>query len=71
MVAVSDFSGFWSSICALASALAIAPMVSLQRCIGRLRMAEIKADGAGFGALGSNAVAARLFGIFRHQLLQF
>src|ERR1039457_998197 len=45
MVAVSDFSGLVSSACALASAAAIAPMVSLDRCIARLHGAqEIKTD---------------------------
>ena len=34
MVAVRDFSGFVSSACARASAAAIAPMVSLDWCIG-------------------------------------
>jgi hypothetical protein len=33
MIAISDFSGLVSSACALASAAAIAPMVSLDRCM--------------------------------------
>jgi len=45
MVAVCDFSGLVSSICALARAAAIAPMVSLERCMGRLRLLEnVEAD---------------------------
>src|SRR5271163_3935523 len=35
MVATSAFSGLVSSACALASAAAIAPMVSLDRCMAR------------------------------------
>src|SRR3954447_624654 len=71
MVAVSDFSGFCSSICALASAPAIAPMVSLDRCMSRLRLMKIKADRARFGAPGPHAVADGLFGVLRHQLFEF
>src|SRR5438445_9865891 len=70
MVAVSDFSGLASSIWAFANAPAIAPMVSLERCTTDLRYLEVKADGAGFGSLGPDAVPDRLLGIFRHQLLQ-
>src|ERR1019366_7739889 len=48
MVAVSDFSGLVSSAYALASAAAIAPMVSLDRCIARLHAAQqIKTDRPG------------------------
>src|SRR3954453_10623341 len=70
MVAVSDFSGFCSSICALASAVAMAPMVSLERCMGCLRLMQIKTDGAGFRALGPNPMPNRFLGVLRHQLLQ-
>src|SRR5260221_13068001 len=70
MVAVSDFSGFSSSIWAFANAPAIAPMVSLERCMTGLRLVEIKTDGTGFGALGPNAMPDRLFGVLRHQFLQ-
>src|ERR1700676_3838126 len=70
MVAVSDFSGFWSSICALASAPAIAPMVSLERCMTGLQLHEGKTDRTRFGALGPDAMPDRLLSILRHQLLQ-
>src|SRR6266436_7970787 len=70
MVAVSDFSGLASSIWAFARAPAIAPMVSLQRCMTDLRDLEVKADGARFGSLGPDAMPDRLLGILRHQLLQ-
>jgi hypothetical protein len=70
MVAVSDFSGLASSVCALASAPAIKPMVSLHRCMGDLPIMEIKADGAGFRALGADAVPDGFLGVLRHQLLQ-
>ena len=45
MVAVNDFSGLASSACALARAAAIAPIVSLDRCMALLPAGEkIKAD---------------------------
>jgi hypothetical protein len=49
MVAVSDFSGLVSSAWALASAAAIAPMVSLDRCMAApviILDEKIKADRA-------------------------
>ena len=36
-----------------------------------LHLEQIEADGAGFRALGANAVADRLLGVFRHQAFQF
>src|ERR1700732_739327 len=61
-----------SSACALASAAAIVPMVSLERCMAvRLHIEEIEADGTRFRALGADAVADRLFGILGHQAFQF
>ena len=71
MVAVSDFAGLVMSAWALARAAAIAPMVSLQRCMASLHIQQIEADGTGFGALGPNAVADRLLGILRHQAFEF
>src|ERR1019366_10206062 len=70
MVAVSDFSGLAISIWALASAPAMAPIVSLQRCITGLYFMELKTDGAGFGAFGPHAMANGFPGVLRHQLLQ-
>src|SRR6266851_5255232 len=70
MVALRDFSGFVSLPWALARAAAMAPMVSLLRCIGQLRVHEVKADSTGFGALGAQAMPGGLFGILGHQLLQ-
>src|SRR6185437_5143054 len=63
-----DFSGLVSSPCALASAAAMAPMVSLERCIGGLQ--KIEADGAGFRAFGLEAVPGGLPGILGDQFLQ-
>src|ERR1035437_4239565 len=72
MVAVSDFSGLVSSAWALASAAAIAPMVSLDRCIARLHAAQqIKTDRARFGPLGADAMAECFLGILRHQDFEF
>src|SRR3954467_11466856 len=51
MVAVSDFSGLASSIWALASAPAIAPMVSLERCIGDLLLHEVEVTAPDFERL--------------------
>jgi hypothetical protein len=70
MVAISAFSGFVSSACALASAAAIAPIVSLDRCMAVLLGGKIEADRAGLRALGANAVPGRLFGVLRHQGLE-
>src|SRR5262249_10158882 len=48
IVPTNDFSGLVSSACALASAAAIAPIESLERCMGRLQIHEVEADCAGF-----------------------
>src|SRR5262249_26138207 len=72
MVPLSDFSGLVSSPCALASAAAIAPIVSLDRCIGAsVDLHEFEAHGAGFRSLGANAVPKRLLGVLRHEPLEF
>src|SRR5437868_1548068 len=70
MIAVSDFSGLASSIWALASAPAIAPMVSLERCMTGLHLHEIEAHRSRLRALGTDPVPDRLFGVLRHELLQ-
>src|SRR5580693_8076001 len=70
MVATSDFSGLVSSDWALARALAIAPIDSLDRCISSLHFKEFEADGAGFRALGPKAMPGCLLGVLRHQALQ-
>src|ERR1700730_18950741 len=70
MVAVSDFSGLVSSIWALASAPAMAPIVSLQCCITGLHGMEFQTDSAGFGAFSAHAMATCFPGVLRHQLLQ-
>jgi len=46
ILATSDFYGLVRSACALASAAAIAPIVSLARCIAVLRFDEVKAHRA-------------------------
>src|ERR1700689_2004317 len=71
MVPIRDFSGFTSSICALARAAARLAMPSLDRCMIILHLEEVEADGAGFRALGPNAMTDRLMGILRHQLFEF
>src|ERR1700730_1162177 len=71
MVATSDFSGLVSSACALASAAAIAPIDSLERCTILLRRKEIETDRARLRALGSDTVAGCFFRVFRHQGFEF
>src|SRR5260370_1771417 len=70
MVAVSAFSGLVSSDWALASAAAIVPIDSLDRCMGYLHAQDIEAHGSGFRPLGPNPMADRLLGVFRHQALE-
>ena len=70
MVATRDFSGLVSSACALANAAARQAMDSLNRCMAALLDEEVEAHGAGFRALGPNAMADRLLGILRHQALE-
>src|SRR6516164_2124806 len=67
IVPVRDFSGLTSCACALASAAAIVPIVSLERCISRLRFEEIEPHCARFGALGPHPMADGLFNILWHQ----
>src|ERR1019366_3820900 len=71
MVAVSDFSGLLSSICALASAPAITPIVSLQRCMTGLHIDQVETDGTGFRALGAQAMAERFLGVLGHYFFEF
>src|SRR6266478_2560014 len=70
MVATSDFSGLVSSACALASAAAMVPMDSLQRCMAALHAQDIKAHRTGIGSFGSNTVPNRLLGVVGHQGLE-
>src|SRR5260370_41904985 len=71
MVATSDFSGLVSSACALASAAAMVPMDSLQRCMAALHAQDIKAHRTGFGSSGSDAMANRLLCVLGHKGLEF
>src|SRR6516162_8305919 len=70
IVATSDFSGLVSSACALASAAAIAPMVSLDRCIAVLRTQKIETDCARLRAFGPDAVTRCLLSVLWHQGLE-
>src|SRR5258708_4628948 len=70
MVATRDSSGLANSAWALASAAAIAPIVSLERCMGRLHVHEIEAHRPGFGALGPDPVPDRLLGVLGHDGLE-
>src|SRR6516164_10447641 len=70
MVAVRDFSGFWISACALASAAASAPMLSLQCCMAGLRFQNLKADGAGLRSLGPYPMPRGLLRLLWHKGLE-
>src|ERR1700735_1239434 len=71
MVATSDFSGLVSSACALASAAAIVPIFSLDRCMGLpLDLDEIEADRTRLRTPRLNAVTDRLLNILGHQALE-
>src|SRR5271157_604447 len=70
MVAISAFSGLVSSACALASAAAIAPMLSLDRCMASLRSEKIETDRPRLRSLGANAVAGGFLRVLRHQGLE-
>src|SRR5437588_9060044 len=70
MVAISDFSGLVSSACALARAAAIAPIVSLDRCIAFLRPDDVKAHRAGLRALGLHPMTERFLGVLGDQALE-
>src|ERR1700759_5656201 len=70
MVATSDFSGLVSSTCALASAAAIAPIVSLERCMAGLHVQHVEAHRARFRALGPDPMSDPLLGVLGHQVLE-
>src|SRR6516225_7903077 len=70
MVATNDFSGFTRWAWALASAAAMVPILSLERCMIALQLLEIKADRTRFGTLGADAMANRFLGILRHECFQ-
>src|SRR6516164_8595176 len=67
MVAVRDFSGFAISACALASAAASAPILSLECCMICLQLQNLKADGAGLRPSGAYPVPCGFPGILRYQ----
>src|SRR5262245_51070202 len=66
-MAVNDFSGLMSSAWAFARAEARAATDSLDRCMGGLRLQDIKAHGARFRALGAHAMPHRLLGVLGKQ----
>src|SRR5919197_6250277 len=70
IVATRDFSGLVSSACALASAAAMVPIDSLERCMAALHAQDIKAHRTGFGSSRSNAVSVRLLCVLGHQGLE-
>jgi hypothetical protein len=55
----------------LANAAARQAIDSLDRCIAAHLAEEVETDGAGFRALGAHTMTERLFGIPRHQVLEF
>src|SRR6266851_3839709 len=71
IVPTSDFSGFVSSDCALASAAASAAIDSLDRCMAGLRFQDVEAHRSGSRPAGTDSMADRLLGVFRDQSLEF
>src|SRR5258706_13411186 len=49
----------------------MAPIDSLERCMASLQFEQIKADGAGFRALGADAMPDCFLGILGHEAFQF
>src|SRR6516162_3234369 len=70
MTPVSDFSGLTNCACALASAAAKAATDSLERCIGRLQVEEIKTHCSRLRAPRPQPMADCLLGILRQQGLE-
>src|SRR4051794_12102013 len=70
MVAVRNFWGLAISTWARASAVARAPMASLDRCIGPSSADHVETDGARLGPLRPDAMTDGFPGVFRDQLLQ-
>src|SRR5713226_7406054 len=70
IVATSDFSGFESSDCALASAAASAAIDSLDRCMGGLRLEDIEADRPVLRAAGTDSMAGGLLRVLGQQNLE-
>src|SRR5437763_15960711 len=70
MMPVSDFSGLTNCACALASAAAKAATDSLERCMGRLQVEEIKAHSAALRAPRPQPIADRLLGVLWKQGLE-
>src|SRR5262249_57467022 len=65
------FSGLVRSACALASAAAMVPIDSLQRCMAAPHAQDIKAHRTGFRSFGSDAMADRFLGVLGHKGLEF
>src|SRR6476659_7060923 len=71
MMATSDFSGLTSAACALASAVARAATVSLDRGIRHLRVQEVEAHSARLRAFSPHPMAYRLLRVLGQQGLEF
>src|SRR3954462_13379551 len=70
MIAVSDFSGLISSPCAFASAAAMAPIDSLERCMARFQAQHIKAHRPGLGTFRPDSMADGFLRVLRHEALE-
>ena len=70
MVAVSDFSGLISSPCAFASAAAMAPIGSLERCMINFQAQNVEAHRAGLGTFRPDSVTDGFLCIFRQEGLE-
>src|SRR5262249_17925138 len=67
MTPTSDFSGFMISSWAFASAAAIAPTDSLDRCTAALQVQDIDSHRPRFRPFRPNAMPGCLLGVLRHQ----
>src|SRR5262245_15357215 len=67
---IRDFSGLVSSICALARAAAIVPIVSLERYMLCLRVGNLEAHCPRARALGPDPMTDGFFGVLWHQAFQ-
>src|ERR1700686_5460237 len=70
MGAGSDFSGLAISVWAFASAPAIAPIDSLERCMAALHLKKVETDSTRFRTFGTHAMPDSFFGVLRHERFQ-
>src|SRR5262245_2045156 len=70
MTPTSDFSGLMISSCAFASAGAIAPTDSLDRCMAAVQGQDIDGHRPRFRPFRPNAMPGRLLGVLWHEAFE-